>query len=67
MAFGNLKQALTNTHILDYPRNEDSFILDTDTSNTCMGAQYYLRSKMEKRKLQLTIVKLLAEQSGNIV
>jgi hypothetical protein len=29
---------LTNTPILAYPRNEDSFILDTDASNTCMGA-----------------------------
>jgi hypothetical protein len=38
MAFENLKQALTNTPILAYPRNEDSFILDTDASNTCMGA-----------------------------
>jgi hypothetical protein len=32
MAFENLKQALTNTPILAYPRNEDSFILDTDAS-----------------------------------
>ena len=38
MAFENFKQALTNTPILAYPRNEDSFILDTDASNTCMGA-----------------------------
>jgi hypothetical protein len=38
MSFENLKQALTNTPILAYPRNEDSFILDTDASNTCMGA-----------------------------
>ena len=38
MAFENLKQALTNTPILTYPRKEDSFILDTDASNTCMGA-----------------------------
>ena len=38
MAFENLKQALTNTPILAYPRNKDSFILDTDASNTSMGA-----------------------------
>jgi hypothetical protein len=36
MAFENLKQALTNTPILAYPRNKDSFILDTDASNTWM-------------------------------
>jgi hypothetical protein len=35
MAFENLKQALTNTPILAYPRNEDSFILvDTPSSLT---------------------------------
>ena len=38
MAFENLKQALTNTPILAYPRNEDSFFLETDASNTSMGA-----------------------------
>ena len=38
LAFQTLKQALTNTPILAYPRNEDSFILDTDASNTCLGA-----------------------------
>jgi hypothetical protein len=38
MAFENLKQALTNTPILAYPRNEDYVMLDTDASNTCMGA-----------------------------
>jgi hypothetical protein len=38
MPFENLKQALTNTPILAYSRNEDSFILDKDASNTCMGA-----------------------------
>ena len=37
-AFEALKEALTHTPILSYPRNEDSFILDTDASNTCMGA-----------------------------
>jgi hypothetical protein len=33
MSFENLKQSLTNTPILAYPRNEDFFILDTDASN----------------------------------
>jgi hypothetical protein len=42
MAFENLKQALTNTPILAYPRNEDSFILDTDASNTCMTSFTFL-------------------------
>ena len=37
-AFEALKEALTHTPILSYPRNEDSLILDTDASNTCMGA-----------------------------
>jgi hypothetical protein len=37
MAFENLRQALTNTPIFLYPRYKDYFILDTDTSNTCLG------------------------------
>ena len=37
-AFNSLKTALTSTKVLAYPNAEDGFILDTDASNTGMGA-----------------------------
>ena len=37
-AFLKLKELLTNTPILAYPRAHGMFILDTDASNQCVGA-----------------------------
>ena len=38
LAFGKLKEALTSAPILSYPNDNDFFTLDTDASNTGMGA-----------------------------
>ena len=37
-AFDTLKHALTNPPILDYPKQQDTFVLTTDTSDTGLGA-----------------------------
>ena len=37
-AFQNLKHALTSAPILTYPTSGDMYILDTDASNTGIGA-----------------------------
>lgn len=38
-AFENLKMLLTTTPVLAYPNSSDVFILDTDASNTAIGAE----------------------------
>ena len=37
-AFQTLKRGLTDSHVLAYPREKEPFVLDTDASNTGVGA-----------------------------
>ena len=39
--FQELKRDMTTTPVLAFPNNEDPFILDTDASDTAIGAALY--------------------------
>ena len=59
LAFGKLKEALTIVPIFSYPNENDFFTLDTDASNTGMGAVLL-------KKLLVIIAKLLVLQNADI-
>ncbi|GBN14381.1 Transposon Ty3-I Gag-Pol polyprotein [Araneus ventricosus] len=48
-SFNSLKQALTSSPILTYPRTDKDFILDTDASNEGMGAVLSQNTGNEER------------------
>lgn len=65
LAFGKLKEALTSAPILSYPNDNDFFSLDTDASNTGMGA--VLSQEQENtEKVLVIIAKLLVLQNADI-
>ncbi|GBM61026.1 Retrovirus-related Pol polyprotein from transposon 297 [Araneus ventricosus] len=50
-SFNNLKQALTSSPILTYPRTDKDFILDTDASNEGIGAVLSQKIENEERAI----------------
>lgn len=65
-AFKLLKQALTMSPILAYPRPHDKFILDKDTSNTVVCIKYKLVGSNLMEKNSKAIVEVLSQVQGGL-
>lgn len=48
-AFEKLKQMLSSSSILSFPKEEGEFVLDTDASNICIGTVLSLKQEEEER------------------
>ena len=57
-AFEELICRLTNSPILAYPQREGTFVLDTDASDTCLGAVLSQRQGGEERVISYASVQL---------
>ena len=61
-AFDELKERLTSAPILSYPKDEGQFILDTDASNTGIGAVLSQKQDGEERVLMYLSRSLTKEE-----
>ena len=64
MAFDELKEALTNPPVLTLPNSYDSFILDTDASDFCIGAELIQVQDGQERVIAYSSFTLTPEQKN---
>ena len=61
-AFENIKTEIINAVTLAYPNSEDTFILDTDASDHCIGAELSQVQNGHERLISFASKVLTAEQ-----
>ena len=62
VAFTKLKQVITTTPVLSFPNSHDKFTLDTDASDSAIGAALYQEQMGKLRPIAFTSVTLTPEQ-----